>query len=166
MNVLIIHCSVTIYGFILRAFMRVYESIPGLLVNKIASSCNGAVSCSLLWRLESCHGFTHCNQFIKAPSVQFRRSALSNSWTAACQASWSTTNSRSLLKLMSIKSVMPYSVVPFPSCLQSFPASGSFLRSQFFTSDGQSIGASASAPVLPMNIQGWFPLGLTGWISL
>ena len=58
------------------------------------------------------------------------------------------------------------SVVPFSSCLQSFPLSGCFLRSKFFASDGQIIGASASASVLPMNIQGWFPLGLTGLISL
>ena len=58
------------------------------------------------------------------------------------------------------------SVVPFSSCLQSFPASGSFPINQFFSSDGQSIGASASASVLPMNIQGWFPLGLTDLISL
>ena len=56
------------------------------------------------------------------------------------------------------------SVVPFSSCLQSFPASGSFLMSQLFASGGQSIGASTS--VLPMNIQDWFPLGLTGLISL
>ena len=56
------------------------------------------------------------------------------------------------------------SVAPFSSCLQSFPASGSFPVSQLFTSGGQSIGASAS--VLPMNIQDWFPLGLTGLISL
>ena len=56
------------------------------------------------------------------------------------------------------------SVDPFSSCLQSFPASGCFLRSQFFTSGGQSIGASASASVLPMNIQVCFPLGLTGLI--
>ena len=56
------------------------------------------------------------------------------------------------------------SVVPFSSCLQSFPASGSFPLSQFFVSGGQSIGASAS--VLPVNIQDWFPLGLTGLISL
>ena len=54
---------------------------------------------------------------------------------------------------------------PF-SCLQSFPASGSFPMSQFFASGGQSIGVSASASVFPMNIQGWFPLGWTGWISL
>ena len=59
---------------------------------------------------------------------------------------------------------MSSSVVPFSSCVQSFPASGSFPVSQFFTSDDQSIGASAS--ILPMNIQDWFPLGWTGWISL
>ena len=58
------------------------------------------------------------------------------------------------------------SVVPFSSRLQSFPASGSFQTSQLFTSDGQSIGVSASASVLPLNIQDWFPLGLTSWISL
>ena len=58
------------------------------------------------------------------------------------------------------------SIIPFSSCLQSFPASGSFQMSQLFTSGGQSIGTSASASVLPMNIQDWFPLGLTGLISL
>ena len=55
-------------------------------------------------------------------------------------------------------------VVPFFSCLQSFPASGSFPMSQFFTSGGQSIGALVSASVFPVNIQDWFPLGLTGLI--
>ena len=59
-----------------------------------------------------------------------------------------------------------FSVILFSSCLQSFPASGSFPMSRFFTSGGQSIGASASASVLPVNLQGWFPLGLTGLISL
>ena len=58
------------------------------------------------------------------------------------------------------------SVVPFFSRLQSFPASGSFQMSQFFTSGGQSIGVSASASVLPMNIQNWFLLGWNDWISL
>ena len=58
------------------------------------------------------------------------------------------------------------SVIPFSSCLQSFPASGSFPMSQFFTSGGLSIRVSASASVLPMNIQDWSPLGWTGWISL
>ena len=58
------------------------------------------------------------------------------------------------------------SAIPFSSCLQSFPASGSFPRSQFFASGGQSIGVSASASVLPVNTRDWFPLGWTGWISL
>ena len=58
------------------------------------------------------------------------------------------------------------SVIPFSSCLQSFPASRSCLTSQLFASGGQSIGASVSASVLPMNTQDWFPLGWTGWVSL
>ena len=58
------------------------------------------------------------------------------------------------------------SIIPFSSCLQSFPASGSFPMSQFFTSGGQSIGVSASTSVLPMNTQDWSPLGWTSWISL
>ena len=91
-------------------------------------------------------------------------------WTVAHQASLSFSISQSLLKLMSIESIMPSSHLilchPFSSCPQSFPASGSFPMSQFFPSGGQSIGASASASVLPMNIQDRFPLGLTGLISL
>ena len=58
------------------------------------------------------------------------------------------------------------SVIPFSSCPQSFPASGSFPMSQFFASGGQSIGVSASTSVLPMNTHDWSPLGWTGWISL
>ena len=91
-------------------------------------------------------------------------------WTAASQVSLSITNSQTLLKLMSIESVMPSnissSVIAISSYRQSFLAWRSFLMSQFFTSGGQRIGASASASVLPMNIQDWFPLGLTGLISL
>ena len=90
-------------------------------------------------------------------------------WTTARQASLSITNDWSLLKLMSIESVMPSNhliCLPFSSCLQSFPASVSFPVSQFFTSGSQIIGVSASASVLPMNIQDWFPLGWTGLISL
>ena len=78
-------------------------------------------------------------------------------WTAARQASLSITDSRSLLKLMRIKLVMPSNHLilchPLSSCPQSFPASGSFQMSQFFALGGQSIGVSASASVLPMNIQ-------------
>ena len=91
-------------------------------------------------------------------------------WTAACQASLSITNSQSLLKLMSIKSVMPSNHLilccPFSSCLQSLPASWSFPVNQFFASGGQSIRASASTSVLPMNFQNCFPLGLIGLIFL
>ena len=86
-------------------------------------------------------------------------------WTAACQASLSSTISWSLLKLLSIDSIwhptISSSVVPISSCPQSFPASGSFLISWLFASGGQSNGALASASVLPINIQGWFPLQLT-----
>ena len=91
-------------------------------------------------------------------------------WMVACQVSLSFTISWSLLKLMSIELMMPSSHLilcwPFSFCFQSFPASGSFPVSCLFTSGGQSIGASASASVLPMTIQGWFPLELTGLISL
>ena len=91
-------------------------------------------------------------------------------WTAARKASMSFANSWSLLKLMSIESMMPSnlssSVVPFFSCLQYFLASGSFQVSQLIPSGGQSIGVSASTTVLPVNIQGCFPLGLTDLISL
>ena len=70
-----------------------------------------------------------------------------------------------LLKLMCHPTILS-SVVPLFSCLQSCPASGSFPMSQFFASGGQSIGVSASVSVVPMNIQDWFPLGLTGLIFL
>ena len=89
-------------------------------------------------------------------------------WTAARQAFLSITNSWSLPKPMSIESVMPsnHLILCSPILLlpSIFPVSGSFQMSQFFASGGQSIGASVS--VLPMNIQDWFPLGLTGLTSL
>ena len=91
-----------------------------------------------------------------------------SSWTAAHQASLSFTITWSLRKPMSLESVMPSShlILCLPLLLQSFPASESFPMSQLLTSGGQRIGASASASVLPMNIQGWLPLGLTDLISL
>ena len=106
--------------------------------------------------------------------IQFSWS-LSSAWlfvmqeNAACQASLSITNSRSLLKLLSIESVMPskHLILCHPLLLLSiFPSIRVFPVSHFFTSHGQSIGASASASVLSMNFQGWFPSGLTGLISL
>ena len=90
-------------------------------------------------------------------------------WITPHQASLSITTSGACSD-MSIElvmlSIILFSFVPFSSCLQSFPASGSFPMSQLFTSGGQSIGVSASASVLPVNTQDWSPLGWTGWISL
>ena len=91
-------------------------------------------------------------------------------WNAAHQVSPSITNSWSLPNSCPLSwwchPTISSFVVPFCSCLQSFPASGSFQMSQFFTSGGQSVGILASTSVLPMNIQDWFPLWWTGWISL
>ena len=92
------------------------------------------------------HGLQHA----RLPCPSTNPGACSNS----CQSSWWC------------HPTISSSVIPFSSCLQTFPASGPFPMSQLFTSGGQSIGASASASVLPMNIQDWFPLGLIGWISL
>ena len=100
-----------------------------------------------------------CDSFLDPGEwrIQFSSVAQSNCvtpWTTGHQASLSITNSQSLVKLMSIESVIPSissSVIPFSSCLQSFPASRSLLMSQFFASGGQSIGVSASTSVLPMN---------------
>ena len=92
------------------------------------------------------------------------------SWTAARQASLSFTSPGACSNSCPLSGwchpTISSSVVPFSSCPQSFPASGSSLMSQFFASRGQSIGASASVSALPMNIHGWFPLGWTGGISL
>ena len=113
----------------------------------------------------SCSGWP--NLFPAA--LLFSRQVMSSSFRLhGLQAYLSLTISRSLPKFTSIESVMPSNHLilchPFCSCPQSFPASGSFPMSQLFASGGQSIRASAS--VLPMNIQGWFPLGLTDLISL
>ena len=91
-------------------------------------------------------------------------------WTAACQASLSNTNSQSSPKHISIESVMPsnYLILYRPLLLlpSIFPSIRVFSNESVLSIGGQSIGVSASASVLPMNIQDWFPLGCTGWISL
>ena len=108
--------------------------------SSVQFSCS--VMCDSLWPHELHHARTPCPS--PAPG------ACSNS----CPSSWW------------YHPTISCSVVPFSSRLQPFSASGSFPVSQFFTSGGQNIGVSASAPVLPMNIQDWFPLKWTGWISL
>ena len=108
------------------------------------------------------------------PSVQFSHSVMFNSlWPHGLQHTRppcpsptprACSNSCPLSQWCHPK--ISFFVIPFSSCLQSFPVSGSFQMSWFFISGGQSIGVSASASVLQMNIQNWFPLGFIGWISL
>ena len=111
------------------------------------------------------HGL-HC-QFSSVQSLNHVRLFVTP-WNAARQASLSITNPRAYSNSCPSSwwchPTISSSVIPFSSCPQSFPASGSFTMSQFFPLGGQSIGALTS--VLPMNIQDWFPLGWTGWISL
>ena len=107
-------------------------------------------------------------------SVQFNHSVVSNSlWPYGlhctrlpCPSPTPRACSNSCLSSQWCHPIISSSVIPFSSCLPSIPASGSFQMNQFFASGGQGIGVSASASVLPMNIQEWFPLGWTGWISL
>ena len=124
------------------------------------------------WSRSTAPKLEHTSESPKFSSVQSlsRVWLFVTPWTSAYQASLSITNSQSLLKLTSIESVMTSNHLifhrPFSSHLQSFSASGSFKMSQFLTSQGQSIGVSASVSVLPINIQDWFPVGGTGWIFL
>ena len=109
------------------------------------SSCSVQFSCSVVSDSLRPHGLQHARPPCPSPTPGVYSNSCPSSWW--CHPTISS------------------SVVPF-SCLQSFPASGSFQMSQLFTSGGQSIEVSASASVLPVNIQDWFPLGWTGWISL
>ena len=110
----------------------------------------------------------------KITSVQFSRSVVSNSLgphelqhaRPPCPSSTPKVHSNSCPSSRWCHPAISSSVIPFSSCPQSLPASESFPMSQFFTSGGQSIAVSASASVIPMNIQDWFPLGLTSLISL
>ena len=114
------------------------------------------------------------NMYRKISSVQFSRSVVSNSlWPHGlqhpripCLTPTPRAYSNSCPLSWWCHPTISSSVVPFSLLLQSFPASGYFQMSQLFTSGGQSIGVSASASVLPKNIQDWFPLGWTGLISL
>ena len=115
-----------------------------------------------------------CMSVCVSCSVQFSRSVLSNSLQPhesqhvrlPCPSPIPRVYSNSCPLSQWCHPIISSSVVPFSSHLQSFPASGSFQVSHLFASGGQNIGVSASASVLPMNIQDWSPLGWTGWISL
>ena len=115
------------------------------------STCQPQVTSSFDLHLSICVSSPQFSSVQSLSCVQL----FATPWTAAHQASLTTTNSRSLLKLMSIESVIPSNhLIPCRTrpCLQSFPASESFPISQFFTSGGQRIGVAASVSVLPMNI--------------
>ena len=123
-------------------------------------------------RLSFSEGYPQCCSNYKLSSVQFSHSVVSNSLQPhglqharlPCPSPTPRAYSNSCPLSRWCHATISSSIVPFSSHLQSFPASGYFPMSQFFASGGQSIGISAS--VLPMNIQDWFPLGWTGWISL
>ena len=127
---------------------------------------NPKIECEKRWRF--------CNKSLSPPSVQFSRSVLSDSlWPhepqhtrPPCPSPTPGIHPNPCPLTRWCHPTISSSVVPFSSCPQSFPASGSFQTSQLFASGGQSIGVSASKLVLPMNTQDWSPLGWTGWISL
>ena len=121
------------------------------------------------------HGVTKSRTWLKQLSIiQFSCSVMSDSFQPhglqhtrpPCPSSTPGVYSNSCPLSGWCHPTISSSVIPFPSCLQSFPASGSFQMSQLFASGGQSTGASASASVLPVNIQDWYSLGWTSWISL
>ena len=116
--------------------------------------------------------FKYSISFVTFSSVQLlsRVQLFATPWTTARQASLSITNCGVYPNPCPLSRwchpTISFSVVPFSSCPQSFPASGSFQMSQLFTSGGQTIGVSASTSVLPMDTQDWSPLEWTGWVSL
>ena len=137
---------------------RKWKPAPVFLPEKFLGQRN-VVGCSA-WGLKDLDMAEHASTRAFGSVSQFSCSVMSNSatpWTAAHQASLSTTNSQSRSNSCPLSQqcypTISSSVVPFSSCLQFFLASGSFPVSQFFISGGQRIGASASTSVLPMNIQ-------------
>ena len=144
---------------VLKSFYRQRE---GASIRNGTASSNSHIEVSHWWSDQYHVDYFHFSSFQLLSGVLL----FATLWTAAHQASLSITNSQSLPKLMSIESLMPSSVIPFSSCLQSFPASGSFQMSQLFSSGGQSIRVSALASFLPKKSQGWSPSEWTGWISL
>ena len=144
----------------------VSDKIKRSLEQEMATPHSSILAWEIPWKEEP--GGLHSS------SLQFGRSAMSNSIQPhrlqharfPCSSPTPRTCSNSCPSGQWCHPTISFSVIPYSSCLQSFPASGSVQMSKLFTSGGQSIGISALALVLPMNIQDWFPLGWTGWISL
>ena len=144
--------------------------------NKWAHSSHVNVSWSIWWAQKASRAWNVCGRASRYSfaSVQFSHSVVSDSLQPhelqharpRCPSPTPEVHPNPCPLCRWCHPTTSSSVVPSSSCPQSFPASGSFQISQLFASGGQSIGASASASLLPMNIQDWFPLGWTGWISL
>ena len=127
-------------------FVRIFRPFNSEFKRKPFSKFSVQFSCSVMSDSLRPHGLQHARPPCPSPTPEV--------YSNSCPLSrW-------------CHQTISFSVVSFSACPQPFPASGSFPMSQLFTSGGQTIGVSASASVLPMNIQDWFPLGFTGWISL
>ena len=133
----------SVYHLIVHKVLKLCAWIEYIISSKVLLL---QLSCSVVSNSLRPHGLQHARLPCPSPTPE----ACSNSCPSSC---W-------------CHPTISHSIIPLSSCLHSFPASGSFSMSQFLASGGQSIGVSASASVLPMNIQDWFPLGLTGLISL
>ena len=145
--------------------MKYYSVIKKELNNAVCRDVHRPEDCQTEWNKSEREKQI---SYIKT-CILFTRSVVSDSaslWKLACPSPTPRACSNSCPSSWWCHPTISSSVIPFSSCLQSFPASGSFPKSQFFASGGQRFAASASASVLPMNIQDWFPLGLTGLISL
>ena len=147
-----------------KLLLPVFACLPLILFQAIIRSS----------RRERSHILSQSDKFCYLFSFQFSRSVLSDSlWPdepqyvrPPCPSPTPRVHPNPCPLNQWCHPTISSSVIPFFSCPQSFPASGSFQMSQFFASGGQSIGVSASASVLPVNIQVWFPVGWIGWISL
>ena len=168
-NVLDLISCCTLLVFCWGFYVYIHKSV-------VSFSCN-IFAWIILSSYKSCEvlsPLTFCLRTISVQLVLFSRSLMSDSlWPHGlkharppCPSPTPKACSNSCPSSQWCYTTISSSVVPFSSCLQSFPAPGSFPRSQFFASGGLGIGVSASASVLPMNIQNWFPFGLTGWIFL
>ena len=170
---LFIHQHSSHVGFLSFTWLCLGPSCLPSLIQAISSTWNATLSVKFLLH----ESFPDCFRQIQFPilsSVQFSCSVVSNSlWPHGlkharppCPSPIPGVYSNSCPLSQRCHPTISSSVVPFSSCLQSFPASGSFQMSQFFAPGGQSIGVSPLPSVLPMDTQDWSPLGRTGWISL
>ena len=172
-----IYLPIYLSPFYLHIYPTISQSIYLLIYLNITCKTFVSLVCASLSSLPICYSIspqTLLDWIIDYSSVQFSDSVVSDSLRPhglqqarpPCPSPTLRFYPNSCPLSQWCHPIISSSVVPFSSCLQSFPVSGSFQMSQLFLSGGQSIGVSASASILPMNTQDWSPLGWTGWISL